>query len=76
MSFKMIGTKGMKRQVTFLVGLILISSLKAASYYQNHEKGWHWYEPQEVEVETEKKQEPAVAAVKASDAVSVRKAYI
>lgn len=69
----MIGTKGMKRQVTFLVGLILISTLKAASYYQNHEKGWHWYEPQEVEVETEKKQEPAVAAVKASPEKSIKK---
>lgn len=36
----------MKKQGTFLMGLILISNLKAASYYQHHEKGWHWYEEQ------------------------------
>lgn len=52
----MIGTKGMKRQVTFLMGLILISSLRAASYYQNHEQGWHWYEPQETSTQEELQQ--------------------
>jgi conjugal transfer pilus assembly protein TraF len=35
----------------------LVFSLKAEpQYYQNHEKGWHWYEIQEVE----EKPEPAV----------------
>lgn len=30
----------------FLVGLQLIPCLNATSYYQAHEKGWHWYEVQ------------------------------
>lgn len=51
--------------------LPLVTFLKAASYYQNHEQGWHWYEPQEVEMQ--EKQEPAVATVKVSPEKPVKK---
>jgi len=53
MSFEMAGEKKMKKISIFLLGVTLISSLEATSYYQHHEKGWHWYEPQEVPVQEE-----------------------
>ncbi len=43
----------MKKHNVFLIGVMLISSLEATSYYQVHEKGWHWYEPQEIPREEE-----------------------
>jgi conjugal transfer pilus assembly protein TraF len=38
----------MKRRYVFLIGLAFISKGLATSYYQHHEKGWHWYESQDV----------------------------
>ncbi len=59
----------MKKRYVFLIGLAFISKGAATSYYQNHEKGWHWYEPQEIE----EKQELAVETAKAAPEKSIKK---
>ncbi len=56
MSFEMAGEEKMKKISIFLLGLTLISGLEATSYYQHHEKGWHWYEPQDVPVQEDQHQ--------------------
>ena len=49
---------------TTVVSLAAGSQSSPAQYYQNHEKGWHWYEVQALE---EKREEPAEAATPAAE---------
>lgn len=60
----------MQRSTLFLINLLLLMSpVTASSYYQTHEKGWHWYEPQEVLREEE--QQPAEKPINSSTSSSI-----
>lgn len=59
--------KGTQRLITIL-GLIpatlasgTVGSQNSFLYYQNHEKGWHWYEPQAIEEKPEPSAEEAAS---------------